>query len=336
MSRLDRLNADLERGYSALDDGRLEDAAACLERCQRIDRKSPDVLALDAAIDDARGDDEAALAKYHELVELLPADPIPRICIARLELVARGDADAALAAIDAALPLIDDDHDLVDAVLLRAEALVKLGELADARATLAELDTSTIDDAQLVLDLAELALDAEDAAAGARWAELARRTDPSIAADALHVLGRAHELAGDRAAMIAAWRQVRTLDSAAPSGPVTISEDELERIATAALAELPDDVRARLAHVPILIADRPSEDQIADGLDPRLLGLFDGTPMADALAPVVTTIHLYRANLERAAIDLDHLADEVRITVLHETGHYFGLEEEDLERLGLD
>jgi predicted Zn-dependent protease with MMP-like domain len=36
------------------------------------------------------------------------------------------------------------------------------------------------------------------------------------------------------------------------------------------------------------------------------------------------------------ANDLDDLTEEVRITVLHETAHYFGLEEEDLERLGLD
>ena len=33
---------------------------------------------------------------------------------------------------------------------------------------------------------------------------------------------------------------------------------------------------------------------------------------------------------------LDHLAEEIRITVLHETAHYFGLDEEDLEAIGLD
>jgi predicted Zn-dependent protease with MMP-like domain len=90
--------------------------------------------------------------------------------------------------------------------------------------------------------------------------------------------------------------------------------------------------------VPILIADLPSEAQLADGLDPRLLGLFDGTAMPDGgeLATSVTTIHLYRRNLERASVDLDQLAAEVRITVLHETAHYFGLDEDELEALGLD
>ena len=43
-----------------------------------------------------------------------------------------------------------------------------------------------------------------------------------------------------------------------------------------------------------------------------------------------------RANLARACVDTDHLAEEIRITVLHETAHYFGLDEADLEALGLD
>jgi predicted Zn-dependent protease with MMP-like domain len=128
------------------------------------------------------------------------------------------------------------------------------------------------------------------------------------------------------------------LAAAAPPGPVAVSEDELERMTSAALHELPADVRARLEHVPILIDDGPSEDIVAEGFDPRLLGLFQGAAMPDAgsAVPTVTNILLFKTNLERAVTDLDQLAEEVRITVLHETAHYFGLDEDDLERLGLD
>ena len=81
-----------------------------------------------------------------------------------------------------------------------------------------------------------------------------------------------------------------------------------------------------------------SDDIIADGFDPRLLGLFQGTPMPEdgALAPSVTNILLFKRNLERFAEDEEHLAEEVRITVLHETAHYFGLDEDDLAAIGLD
>jgi predicted Zn-dependent protease with MMP-like domain len=136
--------------------------------------------------------------------------------------------------------------------------------------------------------------------------------------------------------MIAVWKKVRALDAAAPAPDVSISEDEVERIASAALDLLPAEVKDKLANVPIMIDELPSDALVDEGTDPRLLGLFQGTPMADDLAPVVTTILLFKRNLERVSIDLDQLADEITITVLHETAHYFGLEEADLERIGLD
>ena len=138
--------------------------------------------------------------------------------------------------------------------------------------------------------------------------------------------------------MIAAWQEVRALDAAAPADPLALSEDELERIALATLAELPAEVRTRLANVPILSDDLPWVERVEDGLEPRMLGLFQGTamPHEGAAVPAVTNILLFRRNLARVTIDAQQLADEVRITVLHETAHYFGLDEEDLEKLGLD
>jgi predicted Zn-dependent protease with MMP-like domain len=346
MSRTDRLLADLERGFEALEAGKLESAASIVERCKRIDRKHPDVIALSAAVSDASGEGEAALEQYRALSALRPDDPMPRICVARLELHDLGDPDAALDTVDAAFDFIDEEADLIEAIYIKAEALVARGEPVAARDTLSELATSVIDDAELAFDLAELALSAEDPAGALRWCEAARKlasaasggNDPSMEADALHLLGRIHEVTNDRAAMIVAWQQVRVLDQAAPSGPLTISEDDVERIALAALAELPANIRKHLEKVPILIDDLPSEDIVDEGWDPRLLGIFQGVPLPQDghSQPSVTNILLFRKNLERSCSDEKHLADEIRITVLHETAHYFGLDDDDLEALGLD
>jgi predicted Zn-dependent protease with MMP-like domain len=337
MSRADRLLADLERGFAALEAGKIDTAASIVERCRRIDRKNPDVVELAAAVADAAGDSEDALEQYRLLVTLRQDDPVPRLCVARLELHDLGDADAALDTLEAAFEFIDDEVDLIEAIYLKTEALLARGEPAAAREALGELATSVIDDGNLALDLANLSLTAEDPAAARRWIEIARR-DSALEADALHLLGAVHELTEDRPAMITAWQEVLRLDTAAPPGPLQISEDEVEKIALATLHELPAKIREHLERVPILIADLPSEDLVADGFDPRLLGLFQGTPMPEdgALAPSVTNILLFRRNLERMATDHDHLAEEIRITVLHETAHYFGLDEDDLEALGLD
>ncbi|HEU4614866.1 MAG TPA: metallopeptidase family protein [Kofleriaceae bacterium] len=337
MQRQDRLASDVDRGFTALENGEIEEAEAVLERCSRIDRKHADVVALAAAIADARGDGEAALAKYSELSELRPDDPMPRICMARLQLHDLGDPDAALDTLDATFDFIDEEADLIEAIVVRAEALLAAEDPESARGALAELSSSVIDDPELAFDLAELSLAAEDPRAALRWVEIARK-DETLATDALHLLGRIHEARGDRAAMIEAWQEVRDADLAAPAGPVSISEDELERIASEALHELPATARARLEHVPILIDDIPAREMVADGFDPRTLGVIEGSTLADTNEQPTTATHirLFRRNLERIAHDLDELAEEVRITVLHETAHYFGLEDEDLERIGLD
>lgn len=335
MTRQDRLAADLDRGFDALEAGKLDVAAACVERCQRIDRENPGVIALAAAVADANGDVETAIAHYRSMIELSPDDPMPRICAARLELRDLAEPERALETVDAAFDFIDDEADLIEAIVVRAEALLLLDRIDEARAALGELATSAIDEPEQAFDLAELALGAADLDAALRWCEVAR-TSPKLEADALHLLGRIHEERGDRAAAIAAWQQVRVHDAAQPAPTVTMADDEIERIALETLAELPADVRAKLERVPILIDDAPSEELVAEGLDPRLLGLFSGAELADELEPAITNIHLFKRNLERIAADLDELAEEIRITVLHETAHYFGLDDEDLEQLGLD
>ncbi len=348
MSRTDRMQADLERGFEALEEGRLEDAAATLERCKRVDRKHPDVITLAAAVADAMGDTAEALTQYRALSELRPDDPMPRICIARIQLKDEDDPDGALATLQSVFEFIDEEADLVEAIYVKTEALLARGEPAAARAALAELTTSVFEDPELALDLGELALASEDPPRALTWIETARQlmrdsdaeTDEKQAfeADALHAVGRVHEAKEDREKMIAAWQQVRVLDLAAPPGGVSVTDEELEQIATDTLAELPEEIRTRLEKVPILIDTAASEELVADGLDPRALGLFQGTAMPDAgsAAPAVTTILLFKRSLERFATDEDHLAEEIRITVLHETAHYFGLDEEDLEKLGLD
>lgn len=106
------------------------------------------------------------------------------------------------------------------------------------------------------------------------------------------------------------------------------------------LRELPPDYQKRLAHVPILVEDRPSEDMVIEGLDPRSLGVFEGQDHASDLNQDIkespTRIVLFAENLVDDAGDGPELEEEVGITVLHEIGHYFGLDEEDMERLGLD
>jgi predicted Zn-dependent protease with MMP-like domain/Tfp pilus assembly protein PilF len=341
MSRADRLDALIERGFTALIDGELDVADRKLADARRIDSRHPDVHLLDAALLRERGDDDRALAVYEALMKEHPDDPIAYINAAQIHVDAL-DPEAALAAADRALELVDEEDDLVAAVLAKVAAHVLRGDDSDyeaGREALTELASSAIEDPVTLLDVAGAHLAVGELTTAVTWYQKLA-DDDEFGADAWHGIGLAREDQDDQAGMIAAFQEVRRRDAAADPLPWHMTLDQVEAIAAAALAELPEPVRERLANVPVLIDDLPSEGMVADGIDPRLLGLFQGTPMPEESsvggAANLTNIHLFQRNLERHARDADELAEEIRITVLHETAHFFGLDEDDLATLGLD
>jgi predicted Zn-dependent protease with MMP-like domain len=163
--------------------------------------------------------------------------------------------------------------------------------------------------------------------------------EPLDEADVRHLLGSVLEELGDTHGMVREWLLVRRLDAADDRSRTRLSAKHFERVAERALAELPEALRERLGNVAVLVDDRPTELLVRDGVDPRLLGLFSGVSMPNQStlggAPVPTVITLFQRNLEAEADDDAELAEQIRITVIHETAHYFGLSDDDLERLGL-
>jgi predicted Zn-dependent protease with MMP-like domain len=100
----------------------------------------------------------------------------------------------------------------------------------------------------------------------------------------------------------------------------------------AALDSLPPDVADALRNVAVVV-----EDENAD--DPDLFGLYEGVPLperGDEAGALPDRIAIYRRPLEDEFPDPLELQREIRITVLHEIGHYFGLDEDRLAELGYE
>jgi predicted Zn-dependent protease with MMP-like domain len=110
--------------------------------------------------------------------------------------------------------------------------------------------------------------------------------------------------------------------------PVVTFEDHVR----AALDTLPPHLAAALRNVAVVVEDENPED-------PDLFGLYHGVPLPErendaGLLP--DTISIYRIPLEDSFEDPEELRDEIRITVLHELAHYFGLDEERIAELGYE
>ena len=163
-------------------------------------------------------------------------------------------------------------------------------------------------------------------------------TDLDDRADLHHLLGMACEDLGERDGMAVEWLETRRLDQLADAGADALSDAEFARIVQEALDELPPALLERLRNVPVIADERPSEEMVRDGIDPRILGLFHGLsmPHESTLGPAYPdTILLFQSNIERVTADERELREQIRVTVLHETAHYFGFDEDELRRLGL-
>lgn len=116
----------------------------------------------------------------------------------------------------------------------------------------------------------------------------------------------------------------------------TAAQQEVDRT----LAALPAPLRARAARIPVVFEPRPSPELVADQIEPDTLGLFVGEAFPDAYSgaqDLPAQIILFLENLwEYAQHDPATFRDEVRRTLLHELGHYLGLDEGDLEARDLD
>ena len=109
---------------------------------------------------------------------------------------------------------------------------------------------------------------------------------------------------------------------------MNLSHRRFERLVARALSRLPEEFKSRLDNVAVLIEDEPPEDM------PDTLGLYEGVPLIarsvdDVLLPDQITI--FKGPIERVCSTEKEVEDEVRLTVLHEVGHFFGLDEAQLE-----
>ena len=103
---------------------------------------------------------------------------------------------------------------------------------------------------------------------------------------------------------------------------------------------LPSQVREPASQVPICFEPHPNDDILAEGWESDILGLFVGPPHGEdpgAAEPLPSQILLFLENIwDYAEGDEAVYRVEVRITYLHELGHYLGWDESDLEARGLD
>ena len=111
---------------------------------------------------------------------------------------------------------------------------------------------------------------------------------------------------------------------------VVVDPERFEALVVAALDEIPAEVGRHMDNVVVRVRDRAR--------DPHLLGLYEGIPLTDRAAygglSMPDRITIYRLAICDRCVDEEQVVEQVRITVVHEVAHHFGIDDERLEELG--
>ena len=123
--------------------------------------------------------------------------------------------------------------------------------------------------------------------------------------------------------------------------PIRLTEDEFAKLVDEALAQVPPQFDRYMQNVVVEVRPEPTR-QMLQGMNIRggrtLLGLYSGVPLTaksvDALVDWPERIFIFQRNIEAICDTRQEAVREIRTTVLHEVGHHFGMDEDDLDELG--
>jgi predicted Zn-dependent protease with MMP-like domain/Flp pilus assembly protein TadD len=337
----------------AFDAGRIDEALARADEALRAEPRSVAALQYRAAalaelgrVEEAREEYERALALDHDDVDLLlgaadfhvnvlQEDEADRDLVERGLALARRGAKLARKAGD---PALEGEFRWLEGV-----GLNQLGLSREALQVLAAAEAALPDSVEVLLEqgfaLYELCR-LDEARAVLLRAEALDPDEPWTH----HTLGLVAERAGDAEEARRRFARAHKLDPDAFPRPIALSPQAFDKAVEDALESLPESVRRYLSNVAITVEDQPSDDDLLGSdppLSPAILGLFRGAPYGrkssmDPWSHFPSAIVLYQRNLERFARSRAELTEQIGITLIHEVGHFLGLDEEELWARGLD
>jgi predicted Zn-dependent protease with MMP-like domain/predicted negative regulator of RcsB-dependent stress response len=347
----------VDEAREAIFEGRFDEARVLLDQARRIDGRAVAVQLLEIDLLEAQGMSEEALSAAEEALEGNSSSMLLRFVLAQLFLDIYDDVKEARPHLEALAVRINkgeqpdvDAPTAADKKALADEFAVELWlSLADVR--------GADHDPRAALTAAQKAveLDPEDAIArvtkGACLFDLCEVDEAeklaaqaidldSRCADGYWLRGRVLSARGQHDEADKSFSRAVKLDSDRFQAPYRLSEDAFAEHLERAIEELPEKLRAHMKNVSVIVQDLPDMESLRSAdppLSPSALGLFDPEPLAPGASdgqPV--RIFLFRKNLETACFSEEEMIDEIGITLLHELGHFFGLDEDDLDERGLN
>src|SRR6187402_2721453 len=271
---MDRFSAHLDRGWDLVQHGDSQGAELSARRALELNKQAPEAYNLLGYAAALRGDFEAAIRHYNHALSLDESYFEALLNAAEVLIHPLADYEEALEMCDRALELAETDDELVDALLLKFDALLGEDRMEDAKALCARFPEGPFENPNHVFLVGRALYEVGDLERGAPLIEQAVRATPSNS-EAYYYLGLMRDEQGDRARATQAFVRARALDLEAPVPEWSLSLDAFEHTVRRVVDLLPPRLRQAIRRDEIYVADMPGIEFVIDGVDPRALILLD-------------------------------------------------------------
>ncbi|HZO16398.1 MAG TPA: tetratricopeptide repeat protein [Polyangiaceae bacterium] len=319
---MDQLSAHLDRGWDLAQRGDTRGAESSARRALEIQPDSPEahnLLGFCAALE---GDCEEAIEAYQQAIFLDETYVEAMLNAAELLVHPMAKYDEAVNMCDQVLDVSDYQDEIVDALLLKFEAMMAQGETEQAHKVLSSLPDGPYENGAhcYLAGRAHFELGKLDGAQ--RLIEAALQKEPRNA-DAHYYAALLCEERGDRHGACAEFLQTRQLELEMGMPPWAPDGESFLRFTEKAVGALEPELQSFLRRAEVYVADLPGPEVVVDGVDPRTLVLVDAASLGPNNSETVNPEHvslrvfLYAINVMRSAGSLQGveaaIADALRI-----------------------
>jgi tetratricopeptide (TPR) repeat protein len=338
---MDQFSAHLDRGWDLVSRGDFAGAMVSARKSLEIDAESPEAHNLLGFIHAAEGNADDALDHYRQAIDLDETFIEAMLNAAEVLIHPLRDLDAALEMVEDALDYCETADEVADAMLLKLDVLLHMGERERAAELLDALPEGPFENTHIDFLIGRARYELGDAEGAEPRIRRAVEADPSNA-DARYYLGLLLETGGDVRAATLAFLHARDLDLQAPPPPWSLPHDQFERKVQASIHRLPAEVMPHLEGTLVVVVDAPGAEVVAEGVDPRVPLLMEDI-QGEGEALRVGRLFVYQRNLERLSPGIAELEDELSRGLEHElkallelpaepTGDDSGGDGQDVER----
>lgn len=317
---MDQFSAHLDRGWDLVQRGDTRGAEASARRALELDPNSPEAHNLLGFVAALEGEGEEAIEAYQQAIALDDTYLEAMLNAAEVYIAPLGDYEQAIRMCDQALDLAEVDEEIIDALLLKFDAVLGKGDRDAALAVLARIPDGPYENPSHTFLVGRAHYELGDAERAAALITQAVDKDPRHG-EAHYYLGLVRDEQGDPRGATVAFLRSRELDLAAGMPPWVPPRESWEKLATGVFEQLNPVLAKYVNGADVFISDVPGVELVADGVDPRALILLDGfegededrisfDPGEPPKPTRVGRVFIYAVNIARLAGEADALESE--------------------------